>query len=446
MKNLRSGFLAIVLLLTVLPIQSQKTQMELMEVCKAIDYDYFFKHLQYLASDELAGRGIGTVGFDQAADYVINEFQKNGLIGLNQPDDYEQAIDFSKLKLQAGSFRLEVKNESKAISAEYGAQVSAVMSAKYGSIDEKQALVFVGYGNIIPELGIDDYDGLDVKGKTVIVALGGPKGMQHQDFEDRNAKFENAVARGASGLILFYPKASLLQNVIFKQVHGFLSKDLLTLADPTIESLVNVDLRLMLFAKKGFVQEILKLNGLNLKKALRAMAKGQLVSKPLSSSIHCIIGVDKTPVQSKNVVALWPGADPKLKNEYIVLGAHLDGLGIGEAVKGDSIYNGMLDNASGVAALLSISKAFSELGFQPKRSIVFIGYTAEENGLLGSAYFANKNPIKKGKIVANLNMDMLAQTIETSDMAPLGYSHSNLSEATDFAAKQLGFKIDDNRS
>jgi len=144
------------------------------------------------------------------------------------------------------------------------------------------------------------------------------------------------------------------------------------------------------------------------------------------------------------VVAVMPGSDVRLKNEYVVLGAHLDHFGIGKAIKGDSIYNGMMDNASGVSALLSISKAFNEFNIRTKRSVIFVLYTAEENGLLGSSYFVNKTTIKEGKMVANINIDMLSQTIETAGMAPLGYSHSNLSAAADFAAQQLNLKIDDN--
>ncbi len=426
-----------------LNLPAQKVDQEIIAASDAVDYDYFFKHLKYLSSDELAGRGVGTLEYTKAADYVANEFNKCGLVPFGDSGTFFQRVDLFKTSIKKDFFTLKVEKNQQSITANYGATVSVVLSPKYENIDEKQGMVFVGYGNIIPEKNINDYDGVDVKGKTVIVALGGPKGMEHPDFDDRNAKFENAVSRGANGLILFYPKANLLQNVIFKKVHGFLSKEMLSLADPSVESLINVDLKLLLFAKKGFVKKIFNLNGLNLKKTLRDIAAGENSSIALTSVLHCHYNLKNDAITSKNVVALLPGTDPVLRNEYVTFGAHLDGLGIGKTVKGDSIYNGMLDNASGVAALLSISKAFNELPKKPKRSIIFVCYAAEENGLLGSSFFANSNNVTNGKIVANINVDMLAQTIETADMAPLGYNHSNLSKAADFAANVLNLKIED---
>ncbi|MEM8509550.1 MAG: M28 family peptidase [Bacteroidota bacterium] len=427
-------------------LQGQSLEDEAISVSDSIQYDYFSKHLRYLASDALKGRGVGTPEYERAGNYLASEFKKNELLPFGAANSYFQQVALSELSLQDEAFSLSVKNGSAIINGKYGTDVSVVLNPNYQKVDTQQQLVFVGYGNIIPEQNIDDYDGVDVKGKTVIVALGGPNGIKHPDFDDRNAKFKNAVLKGASGLILFYPKASLFQDMIFKRVHAFLSEGMLTLSDTSVKSLVTVDLEVLLFAKKGWVRDLFRINGLNLGRELRNMARGYRSSQRLTATLGCSYTVRNKAIHSKNIVGVLPGTDPKLKNEYVVLGAHLDGLGIGETVKGDSIYNGMLDNASGVAALLSISKAFSELSEPPKRAILFIGYTAEESGLLGSSYFAAKNGIVDGKIVAKINIDMLAQTIETKDMAPLGYAHSNLSEGADFAAKNLNLKIDNNEA
>ncbi len=412
---------------------------------ESISYDYFFKHVEYLASDELKGRGLATPEFDMAASYLADEFRKNELLPFGDSGTYFQHIPLLQSAIEPGSFSLEVENESSMVMANYGDEISVVLNPIYEQINEIQQLVFVGYGNVIPEKGINDYAGVDVTGKTVIVALGGPKGMNHPDFDDRNAKFQNAVDQGATGLILFYPKAGLLQNVIFNRVHGFLSKSMLSVADTSIESFIGLpELKLLLFSKKKFIKKVFNQNGFNLQKTLNQMEKGKVISLLLGTSIHCSYTLSNKSLKSKNVVALLPGSDASLKNEYVVIGAHLDHFGIGKPVKGDSIYNGMMDNATGVSALLSISKAFTDNGISPKRSIVFVGYTAEENGLLGSSFFASKNNISDGSIVAKINIDMLAQTIETVDMAPLGYSHSNLSEGADYAAQKLNLKIDNN--
>jgi hypothetical protein len=427
-------------------LQAQKINDEVISVLKTIEYNYFLEHLKYLASDELKGRGIGSIGFDKAANYVTDEFKKNGLLPYGDSDTYFQEVILSKSSIKKGSFELQIEKNLKTITANYGSNISVVLSPKYENINEKQNMVFVGYGNIIPDENINDYNGVNVKGKTVIVALGGPKGIENSAFNNRQAKFDNAMAQGANGIILFYPKAGLFQNLIFKKVHGFLSKHMLSLADTSIQaSIVDIDLKLAIFAKKEFIKEIFALNGLSLKKELRNIAKGNSSSQEFASELNCSYKVEKYSIISKNVVALLPGSDTNLKNEYVVLGSHLDGLGIGKTKKGDSIYNGMLDNASGVSALLSIAKTFNSLSEKPKRSIIFICYTSEENGLLGSNYFANRNNIVNGNIVANINVDMLSQTFETLNVAPLGYSHSNLSKGVDYAANLLKLKIDDNK-
>ncbi|MEM9341028.1 MAG: M28 family peptidase, partial [Bacteroidota bacterium] len=393
MRNSCYYFLTIILSIPLFFPQSLSAQSATTRLDRAIasiDYDYFFKHLSYLASDELKGRGIGTQEYDMAARYVADEFRKNGLESFGDAGTYFQQVALSKLSISKRNFSLQFNNESKTIGAEYGSNLSVVLSPAHQEINEEQQVVFVGYGNIVPEQNINDYEGVDVKGKTVIVALGGPKGMSHPSFHDRNEKFKNAVANGASGLILFYPKADLLQNVIFRKVHGFLSKGMLAIADTSMQNPIgNADLRLLFFAKKQLVENIFKLNGLILKQTLQNMAKGTYESKALTSTIQCQYTVKSEPMESKNVMAILPGTDPHLRNEYVVIGAHLDGSGIGKAIKGDSIYNGMMDNASGVSALLSISKAFNKLEVNPKRSIIFACYTAEENGLLGSSYFTN---------------------------------------------------------
>lgn len=427
-------------------MQAQKAGYDPVTASESIDYDYFFKHLKYLASDELRGRGIGTPDYTRAANYVAGEFEKIGLLPFGDSSTYFQEVVLSKPSVKKGSFTLKIATESAFVTAGYGSEVSVVLNPAYKNVDEEQQLAFVGYGNIIPGKNINDYDGVDVKGKTVIVALGGPKGIEHPAFNDRNAKFENAASAGASGIILFYPKADLFQSAIFRNVHGFLSEEMLFLADSSIDkSVISADLKLLFFAKKKFIKDLFTLNGLSLKQELRYIAKGKNASRELGATLHCYYDLDNDPIISQNVVALLPGADAELKREYVVLGSHLDHLGVGEAVKGDSIYNGMLDNASGVSALLSISKTFCELAEKPRRSIIFICYTAEENGTLGSNYFANKNNVNNGTIVTNINIDMLSQTIETVDITPLGYAHSNLSEAADFAASALNLKIDDNR-
>ena len=197
--------------------------------------------------------------------------------------------------------------------------------------------------------------------------------------------------------------------------------------------------------KSDFLKKLFKQNNLRFRKEVKQMQQGLLVSKLLQSEFNASFTVENDEMTCKNVVAMLPGSDPVLKNEYVVIGGHLDHVGITKPVKGDSICNGMWDNASGSAAIVAIAKAFTKLPEKPKRSIVFVLFTGEEKGLLGSAYFAKNTKIPNGKMVACLNIDMLGALFEVKDIIPLGYTHSNLSEAVNFAGKELNIIVDNNK-
>jgi len=425
-------------------LQAQKADNDVITVSDNIEYSYFFKHLKYLASDELKGRDIGSEGYAKAADYVADEFKKNGLLPFGDSGTYFQKVILSKPTIVKSSFQFQIEKNSESITGLYGENITFVLNPKYEKINEKQKMVFVGYGNILPKENINDYEGVDVKGKMVIVAMGGPKDIKNSAINDLYAKCDNAIAQGASGIILFIPGARVFQNMIFKGFHGYLSKEMMFLADTSVNGFA-IDLTIAAFSKRKFINEIFKLNGLNLKKELKNIAKGNNSSSELKTVLTCSYDVNIENISCKNVVAILPGIDTTLKSEYLVIGAHLDHLGVGKIIKGDSIYNGMVDNASGSAAILSIAKAYNSLSEKPKRSVIFVCFTAEEKGFLGSDFYVNRNNVNDGKIVANLNMDMLGFGFETIDIMPLGYSHSNLSEAIDFATGSLSMKVDDNK-
>ncbi len=359
---------------------------------------------------------------------------------------YFQKILFLKSSIVNTSVKFQVERNSETLNGVFGKNVSLLVSPKSDKFNEKQKLVFVGYGNIIPEEKINDYEGVDVKGKTVIVALGGPKDIKNHAFDDVLLKIHNAEDQGAGGVILFYPQNRLFQNLIFKYVHSYLTKSTLYYSDTTIHgSMSDINLKLCVFAKTSFIKDVFNLKGVRYSKELRGIEKGKHLSKELDMSISCSYATNIEQVYSNNVVSIIPGIDSTLRNEFVVVGAHLDHLGVGKKIRGDSIYNGMVDNASGCASLLSIGKAYSQLAEKPKRSVIFICYTAEEEALLGSYYFVNKNEIKKGKIVANLNLDMIANLFETKSIMPIGYLQSNLSEAVDYSTSNLNLSISASR-
>lgn len=411
----------------------------IINVANDMDYNYFFKNVEYLASDALKGRNTGSEEYAIAAEYVANEFQKNGLKAFGDNGSYFQKVPMVKATLIDSSLNIIIENTHTRIKGKHGDNISILTNPVNDYFNQKQELVFAGYGNIIAEDSINDYKGIDVKGKTVIVALGGPKSTKHSSYNNPFSKLENAVNQGARGIIVFSTK-KIIQGIIFKKLHKYIGGSRIALSDTSVSKPL-VDLDIVAYAKKDLIKDILKADGIDFNKELKSMANGNFRSKVLNADISCSYKLQLKNNDCKNVVGILPGSDIDLKNEYVVVGAHLDHLGIGKKVKGDSIYNGMWDNATGVAAIISIAKAFNDSGIQPKRSIIFIAYTGEEKGLFGSHYYASKNAIDSGKIVANVNIDMLGSLYETTDVTPIGYTHSNLSEALDFAANSLNLTI-----
>ncbi len=446
MKQLLIPFQCLIFLLITMHIHAQPNVETAKDACHSIDYKQFSKHLLYLASDELEGRDIASVGFDKAARYIAEELKQHGISGFGDEGGYFQNIGFKKSRIDRNSVELTVRTGSKTLPAVFNEDLTILADDETLEIDTVQNLVFVGYGHIIPEKNIDDYKGMNVKGKIVLVAMGSPESVSLGEEEDLFLKVENAQKKGATGIMIYFPKYALFQNKIMSKIQMVFDAFTLYYSNPDIKGeLFDFNITIALFAKLQWIEKVLEQNDIHLKKELKKMERGEFVSRELKSTMQICYKATQTFFNCKNVVGLIPGSDPVLKNEYIVLGAHLDHLGIGKALKGDSIYNGMWDNASGSAGVLSIAETFSSLKVKPKRSIIFIWYTGEEKGLLGSNYFASVNNVNNGKIAAAINIDMMSGLIETLDIIPLGYSHSNLSQAVDFAAGELNFKIDDNK-
>jgi hypothetical protein len=300
-------------------------------------------------------------------------------------------------------------------------------------------VIYVGFGVTAPELNYDDYKGIDVKGKIVAMVFEAPnfESSLKAHYSSFEQKIANAAAHGAVGLIvvndpilegLYSFKEQVrdlsrpglrwltkegLPNDYFPQLHG--------------GAILSLDASKQLFVGSGHTPE----------EVFQAAKEGKPLTfaLPLTAKIHNQAKLED--VSSHNVVAKLEGSDPALKNEYLVYSAHLDHLGVGEAVKGDTIYNGALDNASGCAILLEVARAFSQMNPRPKRSILFVAVTGEEAGLLGSDYFAHYPTVSKDAIVANVNMDEDQMLWPLLDIIPFGAEHSTLDGVVKRAAERL---------
>jgi Zn-dependent M28 family amino/carboxypeptidase len=299
-------------------------------------------------------------------------------------------------------------------------------------------LVFAGFGIVAPEYNWNDYEGLDVKGKTVVVMVNDPgfydkalfKGKTMTYYGRWTYKFEEAARQGATGIIIIHDLGPASYG--WAVVRSGWSKPRLDLQTPNDN--------MSRAAMEGWIsmasaQKLFKLAGVSDTVMEQAKKRG-FKAIPLDVTTSMVITNKIKKSTSHNVLAKWPGTDRK--NEYIIYSAHWDHLGVGEAIKGDSIYNGAADNASGSAALLQLATGFSKLKQHPRRSILFIALTGEEQGLLGSEYYASHPVYPLDSTVADINMDVLNFFGRTKDITIVGLGQSDLDDYAAVAAKKQG--------
>ena len=399
-------------------------------------------HLERLASDDFLGRKPFTKGETLTVNYLKDEFSKLGLSPGNG-DSFFQEVPMVEItgtpsrnmmiSSKKGKFNLKVLKDFVAVTNKAVGEVSL----------NNSELVFAGYGIVAPEYGWNDYEGIDWKGKTAVVLVNDPgfqsgdstlfKGNEMTYYGRWTYKYEEAARQGAAGVIIIHDTkpASYGWNVVESGWSG---------SKLTIESdLPLVDVESWISsesAAKIFNVSIMK--GKDYK--VLARTKG---FKPVELGVKTSVKITNKIKKdvSKNVVAMIPGTDQK--DEYIIYSGHWDHFGIGKAIDGDSIYNGSVDNASGTAGLLAIAEAFKK-SKPTKRSIVFIAVTAEEQGLLGSAYYSAYPIFDPKKTVANINIDALDSPGKMKDLTITGFGQSEMDEYVEAAAsKQNRYIIPD---
>ncbi|MFZ0891473.1 MAG: M28 family peptidase [Thermoplasmata archaeon] len=397
----------------------------------------WWAHVQYLAADRLEGRDTGSPGHEAAAEYMAEQFRAADL----QPagtSGYHQSIDFDVTRVDESRCVLELVREGTPVPVKFGEEALFGVSSRSAENIEAGA-VFVGYGLKVPELHHDDLSGQDLKGKIVVFVTGGPAGMpgpikSHFQTEPRIRALGEA---GALGILVFLnPKGVSLP---WSRMASSRFEPRMELRDPGDDVpaplpfgvLFNTDYAERLFAGSGHTfQEILT--------ALRE--ESPLPRFPLAVTVRARVGTTRSTAQSDNVVGVLPGTDPVLKDEYVIISAHLDHVGIGEPIDGDRIYSGAMDNASGDASLIEVARGIRDSGARPRRSILFLSITGEEKGLLGSQYFA-AHPTVSGRIVADLNMDMFLPLFPLHYLEVQGLAESSLGDEIRAVAELAGVKV-----
>jgi hypothetical protein len=377
-------------------------------------------HINYLASDALKGRATGTPEADLTVKYLTNEFKHYGLkplFGKSYKQEFTFTADVELTKMNSIIFTSESKKQVLKLNDDF---ITASFSGN-GKVTGE--LVFVGYGITAPKLKYDDYEGIDVKDKIVVVLRYNPEfDNPHTQFEEYSSfRFKAALAKekGAKGIIFingFYPEldSDNLMKFVYDRAAGV--KDF-----PVVH------------IKRNYIDEIFKSLNIDLKSTQKEISENKQPKSFALNKIKVELNTEVKQVNKTgyNVAGILIGNDPVLKDEYIVIGAHHDHLGMGgdgSLYRGDTpqIHNGADDNASGTTGVLEIAQKLSSIKNKLKRSIIFIGFGGEELGLLGSNHFVNHSPVPTEKMIAMLNMDMIGRMNEDTSLIVYGTGTSKI--------------------
>jgi len=366
--------------------------------------DAWSGHLTVLAGDDLKGRKTGTPEFLRAAEYVEGLFKESGLKPAGV-DGYRQPVGFHTLQVdtQKSSLRL-VDASAKATELKVG--TDAVLGAnKAGTIAVDAPLVFAGHGLVVPGVGVNDLEGLDLKGKIAVIFAGAPEpvhGPLKAYYRTAAIRWRALRAAGAIGIVTI-AEPRLNQNG--RSEGGQRTRPVDQLSDPALNPLEGAQVLATVPATNAAVW----FNGSpHSYDELAALAKAGRLLPTFTIPAHLdasTVTEETAHYEAPNLVALLPGTDRKLSREYVVLTAHLDHLGVGKPENGDEIYNGAMDNAVGIASLIETAKALAGVE-RTKRSIIFIAFAGEEEGELGSQFYAHYPTVQRSRIIAELNMDM----------------------------------------
>ncbi len=412
------------------------------------DAEAILERTKVLSADEFEGRAPGTQGEERTVKYLEEEFRKLGLQPGNTDGTYIQQVPLIGITA-TNTQPLTVKGGSKTQTFKWSDEVVAWTKhvADTASIKDSE-LIFAGYGVTAPEFNWDDFKDVDVKGKTLIVLVNDPQVPDPSDpskldpqLFNGNAmtyygrwtyKFEEGARRGAAGILLVHETGPA--GYPFSVVQGNLREkfDLVTpdknMGRSAIEGWVTLDA----------ARRMLQMGGQDFDALKKQALTREFRPVPLNLAASIAIRNTMRTLESRNVLAKVEGADPALRDEYVVYTAHWDHLGVGAPVNGDSIYNGALDNASGVATLLEIARAFTQVEPKPKRSILFLMVTAEEQGLLGSQHYAVSPVYPLTRTLANINVDGVNQWGRTKDITVIGMGASDLDDYLREAAAAQG--------
>lgn len=408
-------------------------------------------HVEFLASDLLEGRAAASRGYDIAAAYVAAQFRQSGLKNAGAAESFYQTVALLEATPVLPGSSVELVLEGKTHSLEYGTHYLPSADFTSASSTLSAPLTFAGYGIEAPELHYNDFASVDLQGRIAVIFSGAPARFpnnQRAYYSVTNAKFESLIEHGAVGAVIVDSAEDARLFPWERSVAASGASQMRWLDEDGKPQNAFEQLKLRFRFNHEAADRLFEGAQRSFAEVLAAAETGdpQAFELPGLLTLSATTGLRRT--ESVNVIASHPGSDPRLKHEYVVLTAHLDHLGRGAAINGDSIYNGAQDNALGIGILLEMARALNASGARPRRSIVFAAVTAEEKGQLGSDYFVQRPPMLAGQgngstgaIVADINLDMPLLFAPTQDFVALGEEHSSLGTLARAAAANQGYRL-----
>ena len=412
---------------------------------KVIRPEAIAAHMRFLSDDLLEGRQTGSRGHEIAVHYVATELEAMGLTPAGANGTWFQSLPLRKVDLVPEKSSFELVREGKAHTLVFAQDYIMDGNPLAADAGVEAGAVFVGFGVSAPEFQYDDYAGVDVRGKVIVMVRGAPPrfpATERAYFSDAVVKARNAAAHGAVGIITLIPP-EFFERYKWDWIVPQIRAGGMWWLDPQgVPADTYPEIRASALMNGSGAEELFKGAAKTLPEIFAASRESKSESFELPSNVKIHRVTRYTAIESRNVIGKLAGSDPALAKEYVVFTAHMDHLGICRPAEQDTVCHGAFDNASGTSAVLEVARAFSSLRRAPRRSMLFVFVTGEERGLRGSDYFAHYPTVPIESIVADVNVDGAPGLIfPNKDIVPRGAEHSNLAKNVQAAAKKMGYTI-----
>ncbi|HEV8182079.1 MAG TPA: M28 family metallopeptidase [Candidatus Angelobacter sp.] len=403
------------------------------------DGTIWWNYVKVLAGDDMEGRETGSFGLHKAQEYVVEQLRRAGLEPAGSKS-YYQPMQFESRQIVEKESSLALVHQGQVEPLTLGDD--AIFNTRVNLAPSVEApLVFAGYGLAIPELNYNDLAGLDLRDKVVVIFSGAPEeipGALASHYQSASERWKALRKAGVRGVIMIPNPAAM--DIPWSRISANRAHPSMALKGAEFDDTPGEDLALTMNPERA--QKLFPGSGHTLQELVDLVKdRKPLPHFELALSVRARAVVNRKTLESANLAAQLTGSDPKLKNEYVVLSAHLDHLGIGEPINGDRIYNGAMDNASGSAVLLDLIGSLKKSPQKLKRSLLFLFVTGEEKGLLGSRYFTAHPTVRPGSMIANINIDMFLPIVPLKVLTVYGLAESDLGDMARETAESMGVRV-----